>query len=81
MHSQHERMLGQSKRNVPNRPELIARHGWDVKYGSHALRLAYQGFEIASPLPPAADVATISAWAVSAPAPALGLVTGAAASA
>ncbi|MFV0459813.1 MAG: DNA polymerase beta superfamily protein [Actinomycetales bacterium] len=48
MHSQHERMLGQSKRNVPNRPELIERYGWDVKYGSHALRLAYQGFEIAS---------------------------------
>ena len=48
MHSQHERMLGQSKRNVPNRPELIERYGWDVKYGSHALRLAYQGLEIAS---------------------------------
>ena len=41
-------MLGQSKRNVPNRPELIEKYGWDVKYGSHALRLAYQGFEIAS---------------------------------
>lgn len=48
MQSQHERMLGQSNRNVPNRPELIEKHGWDVKYGSHALRLAYQGFEIAS---------------------------------
>ena len=47
MHSQHERMLGQSKRNVPNRPELIAQYGWDVKYGSHALRLAYQGHELA----------------------------------
>ncbi|MDR1186633.1 MAG: nucleotidyltransferase domain-containing protein, partial [Bifidobacteriaceae bacterium] len=58
MRSQHERMLGQSRRNVPNRPELIARHGWDVKYGSHALRLAYQGREIAAtglltlPMPP-----------------------------
>ncbi len=41
-------MLGQSKRNVPNRPELIEQYGWDVKYGSHALRLAYQGHEIAS---------------------------------
>ncbi len=48
MQSQHERMLGQSKRNMPNRPELIERYGWDVKYGSHALRLAYQGLEIAS---------------------------------
>ena len=59
MRSQHERMLGQSKRNVPNRPELIEKYGWDVKYGSHALRLAYQGYEIASsgtltlPMPPA----------------------------
>jgi hypothetical protein len=41
-------MLGQSRRNVPNRPELIEAYGWDVKYGSHALRLAHQGFEIAS---------------------------------
>lgn len=48
MHSQHERMLGQSRRHVPNRPELIEKYGWDTKYGSHALRLAYQGFEIAS---------------------------------
>ncbi|WP_028709322.1 nucleotidyltransferase domain-containing protein [Propionicicella superfundia] len=59
MHSQHERMLGRSKRNVPSRPELIELYGWDVKYGSHALRLAHQGFEIAStghltlPMPPA----------------------------
>ena len=49
MHSQHERMLGRGKRNrVPNRPELIEKYGWDVKYGSHALRLAHQGWEIAS---------------------------------
>jgi hypothetical protein len=48
MRSQHERMLGQSKRNVPNRPELIEKYGWDVKYGSHALRQAHQGPEIAS---------------------------------
>lgn len=49
MHSQHERMLGLGKRNrVPNRPELIEKYGWDVKYGSHALRLAYQGYEIAT---------------------------------
>jgi len=49
MHSQHERMLGRGKLNrVPNRPELVEKHGWDVKYGSHALRLAHQGYEIAS---------------------------------
>ena len=49
MHSQHERMLGGGKRNrVPNRPELIEKYGWDVKYGSHALRLAHQGYELAT---------------------------------
>ncbi|MFI5625271.1 DNA polymerase beta superfamily protein [Nocardioides sp. NPDC051685] len=48
MNGQHERMLGQSRRNVPNRPELIERYGWDVKYGSHALRLAFQGRELAA---------------------------------
>lgn len=48
MSAQHERMMGGGKRNrVPNRPELVERYGWDVKYGSHALRLAYQGDEIA----------------------------------
>lgn len=48
MHSQHERMMWRGRRSrVPNRPELIERYGWDVKYGSHALRLAFQGQEIA----------------------------------
>ncbi|WP_141996332.1 nucleotidyltransferase domain-containing protein [Amycolatopsis cihanbeyliensis] len=32
---------------MPNRPELVARYGYDVKYASHALRLAYQGLEVA----------------------------------
>lgn len=32
---------------MPNRPELVARYGYDVKYASHALRLAYQGREVA----------------------------------
>lgn len=49
MHQQHERMLGGGKRNrVPNRPELVERYGFDVKYASHALRLALQGWEIVS---------------------------------
>lgn len=46
MHAQRDRMLGLSRKDVPNRPELIERYGWDVKYGSHALRLAYQGREV-----------------------------------
>jgi hypothetical protein len=40
---QRDRVLGQGRRSaVPNRPELIEQYGWDVKYGSHALRLALQ---------------------------------------
>lgn len=49
MRSQQERMNGDGKQNrVPWRPELIEQYGWDVKFGSHALRLAYQGHEIAT---------------------------------
>lgn len=47
MRSQKERMLGQSKRHVPNRPELIEKYGYDTKYAAHALRLSLQGLEIA----------------------------------
>lgn len=57
--AQRERLLGRGRRGaVPNRPELVARYGYDVKYASHALRLAYQGLEIARdarltlPMPP-----------------------------
>lgn len=47
MHGQHERMMGGGRRsNVPNRPELIAKHGFDTKYASHALRLAFQCREL-----------------------------------
>ncbi|WP_035701034.1 DNA polymerase beta superfamily protein, partial [Glycomyces tenuis] len=43
-----DRMLGHARGGkVPNRPELVERYGYDVKYASHALRLAYQGLEIA----------------------------------
>lgn len=46
---QRERLTGGGKRNrVPNRPELIEKHGWDTKYGSHALRLGIQGVELAT---------------------------------
>ncbi|MFL6124326.1 DNA polymerase beta superfamily protein [Actinophytocola sp.] len=45
--AQRQRLLGHSKGKVPSRPELVARFGYDVKYASHALRLAYQGLEVA----------------------------------
>jgi hypothetical protein len=38
---------GKGKR-FPNRPELIEQHGWDTKYGSHAVRLAIQAYELAT---------------------------------
>ena len=44
MRGQRERLV--TGRDTPNRPELVARYGYDVKYASHALRLAYQGLEI-----------------------------------
>lgn len=48
LHSQRERLLGRGSRHgVPNRPELVERYGYDVKYASHALRLAFQGLEVA----------------------------------
>ena len=46
MEGQRRRLVGQDTRQLPNRPELIERYGYDVKYASHALRLAYQGLEI-----------------------------------
>ena len=30
----------------PNRPELVAEHGYDTKYAMHALRLGMQGVEL-----------------------------------
>jgi uncharacterized protein len=44
MNSQRQRLLGRGR--APSRPELVARYGYDVKYASHALRLAYQGREV-----------------------------------
>jgi hypothetical protein len=45
--SQRDRLTGGGKRNrVPNRPELIAAHGYDTKFASHALRLGMQGVEL-----------------------------------
>jgi hypothetical protein len=56
--AQRDRLLGQRRSGGPNRPELVARYGYDVKYASHALRLAYQGREVVRdgrltlPMPP-----------------------------
>jgi predicted nucleotidyltransferase len=47
MNNQRERLGGTRGQMRVNRPELIDAHGWDVKYGMHALRLAYQGLEYA----------------------------------
>lgn len=45
--AQLERVQGRGKRNrVPKRPELIAAHGYDVKFAAHALRLGLQGLEL-----------------------------------
>lgn len=47
--SQVLRMMGGGRQSrVPNRPELVEQYGFDVKYGSHALRLGYQGLQVAS---------------------------------
>jgi hypothetical protein len=45
LQSQRERLVG-GRRGAPSRPELVARHGYDTKYASHALRLAHQAVEI-----------------------------------
>jgi predicted nucleotidyltransferase len=42
-----DRLLGRGRQGMPNRPELVAAYGYDVKYASHALRLGLQGLEIA----------------------------------
>lgn len=47
LEQQRERMLGGGRQSrVPSRPELIAAHGYDTKYASHALRLGRQGVEL-----------------------------------
>lgn len=47
LQGQRERMVGDGqRRRVPNRPELVEKFGYDVKYAAHALRLGLQGIEI-----------------------------------
>lgn len=46
--SQVEKLLGRGHRgSMPKRPELVEKYGYDTKFASHALRLGYQGLEIA----------------------------------
>lgn len=60
MDSQRKRLtLRGTRPGTSSRPDLVARYGYDVKYASHALRLAYQGREVVRdawltlPIPPA----------------------------
>ena len=45
MVSQKMRITGEKNRST-NRPELVEVHGWDTKFGSHAVRLGFQGIEL-----------------------------------
>lgn len=45
MVSQKMRITGEKNRST-NRPELVEVHGWDTKFGSHAVRLGFQGLEL-----------------------------------
>jgi hypothetical protein len=45
--AQRDAMTGQSGAHT-NRPELVARHGYDTKFAMHALRLGVQGIELLS---------------------------------
>ena len=45
MSAQRERMVG-SRAGAPARPELVEKYGYDTKFASHALRLAFQGLEV-----------------------------------
>ena len=47
LQGQQAAMTGQAGAN-PNRPELVAVHGYDTKYAMHALRLGIQGIELLS---------------------------------
>lgn len=45
MTQQRERMTGERGGKHTNRPELIEKYGYDVKYAYHMLRLGMQGIE------------------------------------
>ena len=46
MNAQKARLAGESGGRHGSRPELVERHGFDVKYAGHIIRLGYQGVEL-----------------------------------
>lgn len=46
LRAQKQRLLGERGQKDVNRPELVAKFGFDTKYAYHALRLGFQGIEI-----------------------------------
>jgi predicted nucleotidyltransferase len=46
LEAQRQRLLGERGQMKVNRPELIAKHGYDTKYAMHILRLGFQGVEL-----------------------------------
>ncbi|MFD7657175.1 DNA polymerase beta superfamily protein [Actinosynnema sp. NPDC059797] len=46
LHSQRRRMVDGAVARRVNRPELVARHGFDTKYAGHMVRLGVQGVEL-----------------------------------
>lgn len=43
--AQKQRLIGERGQLRVNRPELVARYGFDTKYAGHMIRLGYQGVE------------------------------------
>ncbi len=46
MQGQRQRLMGQRGQKDVNRPELEAKHGFDVKYGMHMMQLAFQCYKL-----------------------------------
>lgn len=44
--AQRRRLTGEQGGKDVNRPELVAKYGYDTKYAMHMLRLGYQGIEL-----------------------------------
>lgn len=44
--AQKQRLNGERGQKDVNRPELVAKYGYDTKYAGHVIRLGYQGIEL-----------------------------------